>query len=124
MAEPLNLSDRNKNLKLIVLLIITERGSFFLYLHFLSLFSSPRIHTHVFGDITALTHPQADTLKCLTNVVAVQDLLWTLSSLGKYLTSQLQLFSSHQAAEATHNCLQWVIIGEDQSNDSRERHFS
>lgn len=63
-------------------------------------------------------------MKCFAIVVTVQDLLWTLSSLGKYLTSQLQLFSSHQAAKATHNCLQWVIIGEDQRNDSRELHCS
>lgn len=80
---------------------------------------------HIFLEgITALTHPEADTLKCFTIVIAVQGLLWTLSSLGKYLTSQLQLFSSHQAAKATHNCLQLVIIGEDQKNDSIGLHFS
>jgi hypothetical protein len=56
-------------------------------------------------------------------MTAVLGLLWTSSSLGKYLTSQLQLFSSHQAAKATLNCLQLVIIGEDQKNDSREMHF-
>lgn len=84
----------------------------------------PNNHAHVFRGIAALTHSEADTLKCLTIVIAVQGLLWTLSSLGKYLTSQLQLFSSHQAAKATHNCLQLVIIGEDQRTDSRGLPFS
>lgn len=56
--------------------------------------------------------------------LTVLSLLWTLSSLGEYLTSQLQLFSSHQAAKARGNCLQVVIIGEHQKNDSTEMHFS
>lgn len=109
---------------MIILFIITERDSFLLCLHFLSPRPTQAImHRFLEAGITALTHPEADTLKCLTIVVTVHDLLWTMSSLGKYLTSQLQLFSSHQVAKATHNCLQWVIIGEDQKNDSRELHF-
>lgn len=123
-AEFLNLHDRNNSLKMIILFIITERDSFLLCLHFLSPRPTQAImHRFLEAGITALTHPEADTLKCLTIVVTVHDLLWTMSSLGKYLTSQLQLFSSHQVAKATHNCLQWVIIGEDQKNDSRELHF-
>lgn len=126
-AEFLNLSDRNSNLKMIILLIYYRKRvpsslpSFYLSL---SLSFSPSNHARVFGGITALTHPEADALKCLTTVISVQGLLWTLSSLGKYLTSQLQLFSSHQAAKATHNCLQLLIIGEDQKNDSRGLQFS
>lgn len=124
-AEFLKLSDQNNNLKTIILLIYYGKR----FLSFLSSFSpflyfSPSNRAHVFGGISALTHPEADTLQCFSIAIGVQDLLWTLSSLGKYLTSQLQLFSSHQAAKATHNCLQLVIIGEDQKNDSRGLHFS
>ena len=90
----------------------------------LSLSLSPSNHVHVFGGITALTCPVADVLKCLTIVIAVQGLLQTLSSLGKYLKSQLQLCSSYQATKATHNCLQLVIVGEDQKNNSRGLRFS
>lgn len=124
-AEFLNLSDRNNSLKMIILLIyygkrfLSSLSSFSLFLSF-----PPSNHAHGLGGVTSLTHPEADTLRCFTIAITVQGLLWTLSSLGKYLTSQLQLFSSHRATKATHNCLQLVKIGEDQKNDSRGLRFS
>lgn len=128
-AEFLNLSERNNNLNMILVLMYNrERFLSSLSLFFLSFFPPPPAPKQscpcFWGHNSSHPSREADTLKCVTIVISVHGLLWTLSSLGKYLTSQLQLFSSHQAAKATHNCLQLVIIGEDLKNDSRELHFS
>jgi hypothetical protein len=122
-AELLNLRNRNNNCTMVILLIYQPKTALIPLCSFSS-FLAQEWHAHVSGSLLC-SSPEADSPEMPSQpVFSVQSWLWTLSSLGKYLTSPLQLFSSHHTAKATGNCLEVVIIGEDQKNDSREMHFS